>query len=283
MVEHISRYDRFARAAAAEGLLVVGMDFIGHGDSAEDPDDLGHTGVRLSGGRNPLVEDVHTLRQHTQEQWPGVPYVIFGHSMGSFVVRSYLARHGRGLDGAIICGTGTLDPVMGGVAGILLALIGVGRAPRHRSSLFAAASLGAYNKPFEKHGARTGFDWLSRDPEQVDAYVDDPRCGGIFTLAADRVLMDVIGQANSPATYRDTPHSLPLLLLSGGADPVGAMGTGAAAVAERYRRAGATDVTLRLYPQARHELLNELNRDEVTQDIFGWLRRIGIPSIPDNA
>ena len=272
MVEYIDRYDAFARAAAGRGWLVVGMDFLGHGDSVTDASQLGHTGLALPDGRNPLIEDMHTLRRRTQAQWPGVPYVMFAHSMGSFVLRAYLGLHGEGLSGAVISGTGTMSAGMIRLAKGLLAVLGVFNKPSHRSALFAKLSLGAYNKPFEKNGgARTEFDWLSRDTEQVDRYVADPRCGGTFTLAADRLLIDAMARANAPWTYEHTPKDLPLLLMSGGDDPVGGAGVGVRAVADAYRAAGVRDVTLRLYPQARHELLNEINRAEVTHDLLDWL------------
>lgn len=272
MVEYIDRYDDFARAAATAGWLVVGMDYLGHGDSVDQVSQLGHTGLTLPGGGNVLLEDMDRLRRRTQERWPDRPYVMFGHSMGSFALRAYLAEHGDGLAGAVICGTATMSAGLIGLAKALLAVLGLVQAPDHRSKVFAAMSLGGYNKPFERAGgARTRFDWLSRDQRQVDQYVADPRCGGVFTLAADRVLMDTIAQANAPGCCRRTPRDLPLLLLSGEADPVGSMGRAAPALAQAYRDAGLGDVTVKLYPQARHELLNETNRADVSRDILDWL------------
>ena len=272
MVEYIDRYEPFARLAAGQGWLVVGMDFIGHGDSVSDATQLGHTGLALPPGRNVLLDDMDSLRRRTQQQWPGLPYVMFGHSMGSFALRGYLAERGDGLAGAIICGTGAMPAAMIGLAKVVLGGLGLVQRRDHRSELFAALSVGAYNKPFEKAGgARTKFDWLSRDNEQVDKYVADPRCGGTFTLAADRVLMDAIARANAPSAYAGLPKDLPLLLISGSADPVGDMGRGATAVADAYRAAGVRDVSAKLYPQARHELLNELNRAEVMRDVLAWM------------
>ncbi|MCL2783369.1 MAG: lysophospholipase, partial [Propionibacteriaceae bacterium] len=251
MVEYIDRYDAFARAVAAQGWLVVGMDFLGHGDSVVNAGQLGHTGVALPNGRNALIEDMHALRQRTQTQWPDVPYIMFGHSMGSFVLRAYLAEHGDGLAGAVISGTGTMSGGMVHLAKALLWGIGLFHKPDYRSKFFEAMSIGPYNKPFEK-GGRTEFDWLSRDNEQVDKYVADPRCGGVFTLAADRLLIDSIALANAPTAYEHTPKQLPLLLISGGSDPVGGMKSGVTKVADAYRHAGVQDVTLKLYDDARH-------------------------------
>jgi len=270
MAEYIDRYDAFARAVAEHGWLVVGMDFIGHGDSAPEPDELGYTGVALLGRRNVFIEDMHTLRQRTQAEHPELPYVMFAHSMGSFVLRAYLGLHGAGLAGAVISGTGTMAPAMVGVAKALLAGIGLAHKPDYRSPFFSAMSVGVYNKPFEKTGARTPCDWLSRDTEQVDKYVADPRCGFLFTLAADKLLIDSLDRAGAASTFNNTPKDVPLLMISGGADPVGGMGKGVTQVADAYRKAGA-DVTLQLFEDARHELLNELNRAEVTAGLIDWL------------
>jgi len=272
MTEHIDRYDHFAKTIAARGWLVVGMDFIGHGDSAPEPDQLGHAGVALPRGRNIFVEDMGELRRLTQQQWPDVPYVMFGHSMGSFVLRAYLAERAAGLAGAILCGTGTQpQALLQGVRGVL------GRLERarlvdHRSALFDRLTVGANNKPFEVRGqARTPFEWLNRDAAQVDLYMADPRCGFSFTLSADFALMDAFAKAESKAAYRGLPPGLPILLVSGSDDPVGGQGRGPRQVAAAYRAAGVGRVHLKLYPGARHEILHELNRDEVEGDIADWL------------
>ena len=272
MVEYIDRYDAFATELAARGWLVVGMDFIGHGDSAPEPEQLGFTGLPLDGGRNVFLEDMHALRKRVVGEYPDLPYFMFGHSMGSFVLRAYLAQYGAGLAGAVISGTGVMASAMivGGKA--VLGVLGVFHGADYRSPFFAAMSLGPYNKPFAK-GARTAFDWLSRDTEVVDAYVADERCGGLFTLAANRCLLDASAHANAAATYAGTPKDLPLLLISGGDDPVGGMSAGVKAVAESYRKVGA-NVTLRLYDDARHELLNELNKEDVTKDLITWLEAL---------
>jgi len=273
MCEYVDRYDAFARAAAGRGLLVVGMDFIGHGDSVTDASQLGFTGPALPGGGNVFVDDMHTLRQRTQAAWPGVPYVMLGHSMGSFVLRAYLAQHGDGLAGAVISGTALMAAPMVGVAKALLGVLGVFHKPEYRSPFFEGMSVGPYNKPFTPKGgvARTPFEWLSRDTAQVDKYAADPRCGFVFSLAADRLMIDVLARANAASAYQSTPKSLPLLLVSGTADPVGGMSKGVTTVAEAYRRAGVGDVTLKLYEDGRHEMLNELNRDEATEDILNWV------------
>jgi len=270
MAEYIDRYDAFAREVAALGWLVVGMDFIGHGDSAPLPEQLGYTGLALPDDRNVFLEDMHTLRKLTQAAYPGVPYFMFGHSMGSFLLRAYLGHNGVGVTGAIISGTGVMAQQMVVMAKGLLGFLGLTHKPNYRSPFFTAMSIGAYNKPFEKAGARTPCDWLSRDNEQVDKYIADPRCGFMFTLAADKLLMDAIELANHPITYSKTPRDLGLLLISGGDDPVGNAGIGVTQVMNGYHSL-MKDVTMKLYPHGRHEMLNEINRDEVTADIIAWL------------
>jgi alpha-beta hydrolase superfamily lysophospholipase len=268
MVEFIGRYDAFAQAAAARGWAVVGADFIGHGDSAPEGM-IGHTGLALPNQRNVFLEDFHTLRSLAEDRFPGVPISLFGHSMGSFVVRAYLAEHGLGVAAAVICGTGSVPAATLSFARGVLALLSLQYKPDHRSEWFKRLTLGANNKPFEKAGARTEFDWLSRDEAEVDKYIADPRCGATFTLAANKVLIDAFARAER--AYAATPKALPLLLVSGEEDPVGGNGAGVTAVATRYEEAGVTDVTVRLYEGARHELLNETNRAEVATDVLDWL------------
>jgi alpha-beta hydrolase superfamily lysophospholipase len=269
MVEYIDRYDAFATSAADRGYLVAGLDFIGHGDSAT-PAQLGHTGVPPADGSNVFVADAAAFRDHLDALYPGLPHFIFGHSMGSFVVRAYLAQRGAGLAGAVIMGTGTVPAATVKSAAGLLGLFGRFYPPDHHSPFFAKLVLGANNKPFAK-GGRTPFDWLSRDPAEVDKYIADPRCGGTFTLAANRQLLQAFSLASDPAAYDATPKDLPLLVVSGQADPVGGMGAGVRQVVQAYRAAGVKDVTCLLYPEARHEILNETNKAAVAGDLLDWL------------
>lgn len=264
MAEHIDRYDAPARAFAQAGFLVVGHTHLGHG---EDAPTLGHFGK--TDGWQHLIDDVHALRQHTQADYPGVPYVILGHSMGSFVTRCYLQQHAEGLTAAILSGTGYFGK---GVvcAGLTLAnLVCAFGGAEKPSKLIDRIAFGANNKPFAP--ARTAVDWLSRDEVQVDRYAADPYCGFLFTGAGYRELFRGLNRLTDKTALRRMPKELPVLFFSGDHDPVGGMGGGVRRVAEDFRAAGMADVTVRLYEGGRHEMFNEVNRDEVAADVIQWV------------
>ena len=273
MTEHIGRYDRFARQLAALGCAVVGHDHLGHGRSVSAPDGWG---VLPAGrGAELLVADVQRVRLWVEEHHPGVPHAVFGHSMGSFVTRAFLGLHGAGLAGALIFGTGW-QPA---------AALAFGRAATHalatlrgwdfRSKLIDGLAVGAYARSFAgQPGGRLA--WLSRDAASRDAYEADPACGFTFSLGAYHELFCLIGMAQDRAVVQNMPHNLPVLLASGTDDPVGGRGRAVPRVAALLGSCGVSDVEQRLYPGARHELVNETNRDEVVTDVISWLARKGI-------
>lgn len=268
MAEHIGRYDDFARFLADAGYLVAGHDHIGHGDTAGAPE---HRGViDAEGGADAMIEDAQMLRLLVSQQVAsGTPYFIFGHSMGSLVLRSYLPRYGSGLAGAIICGTAN-EPVAVSRAGNLVArAIARVRGDDYRSKLLHALADGAYSRAITD--ARTPFDWLSRDPAVADAFMADETCGFMFGAGAYATLTDLAYRAAVPATLAATPHEVPLLYVAGDADPVGKGGKGVAAAAESMEAAGAEDLTLRLFSGMRHEILNEIGKEEVYDFILEWI------------
>ena len=268
MAEHIGRYDDFARFLSDAGYLVAGHDHIGHGDTAGAPE---HRGViDAEGGADAMIEDAQMLRLLVfQQVASGTPYFIFGHSMGSLVLRSYLPRYGQGLAGAIICGTANEPVAISRVGNLAARAIAHVRGDDYRSKLLHALADGAYSRAIKD--ARTSFDWLSRDPAVADAFMADETCGFMFGAGAYATLTDLAHRANAPAAYRDTPHDLPLLFVSGDADPVGNYGEGVKKVYNRFLKVGCKDVKLKLYKDGRHEMLNELNKDEVYADILDWL------------
>ncbi|MGN1020940.1 MAG: alpha/beta fold hydrolase [Aristaeellaceae bacterium] len=261
MAEHIDRYDPVARRLNRAGLAVVGHTHLGHGPRAQrqgyfaDHDGWQH-----------LIDDVHRLRGIAQEQFPGLPYLLLGHSMGSFVTRCYLQEHGEGLTGALLSGTGHFDgkTVTAALAAAnLVCLLGGRKKP---SPLIDHLAFGGYSKPFAPN--RTDFDWLSRAEAEVDQYVADPYCGFLFTGSGYRELFRGLKRLTDPDALKRMPRQLPVLLISGDSDPVGGMGRGVEQVAREMRDAGMKHVEVRLYPGARHEILNETNRDEVVRDVI---------------
>lgn len=269
MAEHSDRYARLAERLVAEGYVVYANDHRGHGRTASDERDRGYFADR--DGFNCAVRDLHVVTQRARDDFPGLPVYLLGHSMGSFLSRAYAARWGSELAGLVLIGTAG-DPGLLGRIGRLVARAEARlRGRRHRSTLLTKLTFGAYNKQFKP--ARTEFDWLSRDEAEVDAYVADPRCGEVFTSAFYVDLLGGLRAINSDEVVAATPNELPIYLTAGQRDPVGDNGAGVGAVAAQYRRLGSTDVTLQLWPEARHEILNETNRDEVIDQLVHWLAR----------
>ena len=266
MSEHIDRYDAPARYLTGRGFLVVGHSHLGHGPHAEIKGFFAE-----EDGWQRLIDDVHALRLHTQTDHPGLPYFILGHSMGSFVARCYLREHAEGLAGCALSGTGHVarsTASLGVTVSNLVCLLGGEKKP---SPLIDKLGFSAYNKPFAPN--RTPSDWLSRDDAEVDKFIADPDCGFPFTGSGYRDLFRGLIRLSDTEEMQSIPKDLPLLLFSGDHDPVGGMGEGVRKVAEEFRQAGLRDVTLTLYEDGRHEMFNELNREEVYAALAAWLDR----------
>jgi alpha-beta hydrolase superfamily lysophospholipase len=260
LAEHSARYARLAEALNAAGYVVYAHDHRGHGPSAKD---LGFFAER--DGWRLLLDDIHAVAQRIAADWPGTPRVFLGHSMGSFLGQTYIGEHGEELAAAVLSGTSGPPPSILPIGRRLVAFERWRQGARAKSRLVQDLLFGAQNKPFQP--ARTPFDWLSRDPAEVDKYVADPLCGFELTnqLAAD--LAEALADVGSPALAARAPKTLPLYIVSGARDPVGAK---LPVLLETYRAAGL-DVTAKIYPDARHEVFNETNRDEVTRDLIAWL------------
>lgn len=264
MAEHIDRYSGIAHALTAHGYAVAGHNHRGHGPEAGA---LGSFGDR-DGWEN-VLRDTRAVHEGLRAHFPGKKQILLGHSMGSFVAREYLLRWGSGLDACVLSGTGW-HPRALCTAGLLAAtLCGVLGGWGKPAALVDNMAFSGNNKPFAP--ARTPFDWLSRDEKEVDKYVSDPLCGFVFTARAYRDLFGGLHALSSLKRLADMPKRLPVLFISGENDPVGGMGKGVREVARQFTAAGMAHVAVKLYPGARHELFNEINRDEVAADLVEWL------------
>lgn len=262
MAEHSGRYERFARALTDAGYAAWMHDHRGHGETSSEPADRGY--YADDHGWDTVVEDIHTVALAIDAAHPGLPVFFFGHSMGSLLGRDYVTRYGQSLAGAVFSGTASDAGLLGRVGQVVATVEARLRGRRATSRLMNALTFGSYNKAFKP--AQTDFDWLSRDPEEVRRYVEDPRCGEVFTAGFFADLLDGINRL--PGLVERVPVGLPVLFVSGDVDPVG--GRGVEAIADAMRAAGVQDVTVRLYPEGRHELLNDTVREDVTAEIIGW-------------
>jgi alpha-beta hydrolase superfamily lysophospholipase len=266
MAEHGGRYARLAEALTAKGFVVYADDHRGHGQTAR-PGELGHLGDE--GGWGKCLDDLRRMIREEKAAHAGLPFVLFGHSMGSFMTQELLFDLSRDLDAAVLSGSNG-KPTLLASAGRLVA-----RAERLRvgargvSKLLGKLSFDAFNQAFAPN--RTAFDWLSRDEAEVDAYVNDPHCGFDCTTATWIEVLDALARIAEPARQSRIRKDLPIYVVTGAKDAANEMGEGVRRLLSAYAQAGLSRVTSRFYPDARHELLNETNRDEVTRDLVAWL------------
>lgn len=266
IAEYAARYDEFASFMAEKGFLVVAEDHMGHGGSIAENGTPGY----FDGGWFKAVGDTHRLLSYTRMECPNVPYFILGHSMGSFMVRTLLAKYPKcGVTAAVICGTTWMHRglINSGIAAAALMgkLQGVDQpSPKLNDMLF-----GGYNRRIEHK--RTEFDWLSRDPKCVDAYRRDPLCGFPVTPGLAKDMLTGLLYIQEPEHLARMRKNMPVFFIAGNDDPVGRYGAGVKQTAQAFRDAGMENVSLRLYPLCRHELLNEINKREVYQNILDWL------------
>ena len=248
---------------------VVGEDHLGHGDSVRSESEWGY--FTKYDGFNYIIKDLHTLHLKQAREFPDLPYFFLGHSMGSFLTRIYISYYGKSLAGAIIMGTGNQPPVLALLGKGLASLIALFKGEKYRSRFINNLAFGSYNRRFKP--ARTPYDWLTKDKAIVDEYRKDPRCTFIFTISAYKELFDGVMYVGKKSNIGKTPKELPLLLTSGAQDPVGGFGKGVIHVYDMYKAAGIDDVSIKLYDDDRHEILNETDRAQVYQDILAWLVR----------
>ena len=269
MAEHGERYEDFAKFLCKNGYAVYANDHIGHGKSVATDDDLGYFGER--DGWLGFVNDAKLLTDLAKGEYPDKPVVLFGHSMGSFIARSYCEKFGADLAGAVFCGTSGTNPAAG-VAIKLADVIAKIKGSRYRSEFINKLAFGAFNKKIEK--PRTPFDWLSRDNAQVDKYIADKYCGFLFTAVGYRDMSTVLWSVSGKSWYANLPFVLPVLLISGEMDPVGAYGKGIRQVFRDLKSSGHKNVLMKLYKNDRHEILNELDKEDVYKDVVDWADKL---------
>lgn len=266
MAETAARYERFASVLTKNGYAVYAEDLRGHGRTIKD---AGHAGETGTDGLDRMMEELHQLSVIIKNEIPAAPLFLFGHSMGSFLAQGYAANWGSELNGAILSGTAGPNNFLAAV-GQFIAYLEMRRlGPKGRSKLLNTLSFGNFNKQFQP--ARTEFDWLSRDNSEVDKYINDPFCGGIFPTAFYIALFKFLRRIYQPRQWRKIPPELPLYIFSGEKDPVGANTKNVRQLIKIYQDAGIKDIHCKFYKDGRHEMLNEINRDEVMADVIKWL------------
>ena len=268
VAETIDRYDAFAEFLNKNGIAAAGTDHLGHGHSILDEEDLGY--FADNGGWELVVSDEHKLNEQLREKYPGVPIFIFGHSMGSFIARTYAITYRKDPKGMIICGTG-FPPAPMVTAGIALSKFEQKRkGSRYRSPIVDKAAFGSYNKKIQN--PRTDKDWLTTDNAIVDKYIKDPLCGFVPTVGLFHDMFKAIKYVCAEKNIKRVTKDLPLYIISGNDDPVGDYGKGVQRCYNSYISAGMEDVTMKLYKGARHEILNEYCKEDVYEDILNWMK-----------
>ncbi len=265
IAEHIERYDALASYFNEQGYLVVAEDHMGHGGSIGK----GIPGYFV-GGWFKAVQDTYRLLRTTRMENPDIPYFLFGHSMGSFMARTLIAKHPDcGISGVILSGTGWIHRGLVNTCSAACTLVGRRKGFDKADTMLENMAFGTYNSRVEHQ--RTSKDWISRDHKVVDAYIADPTCGFSPTAGLLRDMMTGLRYIQEPEHIRNMDKHLPVLLISGGDDPVGNYGKGVEKTAQAFRKAGMEDVTVKLYPLCRHELHNEINKEEVCEYLTKWI------------
>lgn len=267
MAEYVERYEELAQYLGEKGILVTGDDHLGHGKS------LGRNGAYgyfcEQDPATVVVRDVHRLKKITQEEYPGIPYVILGHSMGSFILRNYLFRYGTGIQGAIVCGTGSQPKALVKVCKMMTAVQGLFLGQKHTAKFIDRLAFGAYNKRIPD--AKTSVDWLCTEESVVNAYVEDSLCGFTFTVNGFKTLFTLLDRLNKEENLKVMPKELPVFFIAGDMDPVGDYGEGVRKAYDDFKKVGMEHISIKLYPGARHELLNEKDKHKIYEDIYPWI------------
>lgn len=267
MVEHIDRYDTFAKYLNLHGICVIGHDHLGHGQTAKSSDDFGY--IADHHGNRHMIQDIHRLRKMIDQKYPDLPHFIMGHSMGSFLTRQYLMYYADGLAGTIIMGTG-YHPSIETIAGkFLCSALAAFKGWRHRSPMVDYIGIGNYNTAFEPCDSKRA--WVTSNREELNLYESDPFCNFIFTLNGYHTLMETLQEITHTEYLDSMDKSLPLLFISGSQDPVGGFEKGVRKVYHQYREAGFRNLRLKFYPEARHEVLHEDCKEDSFNFLYEWI------------
>ena len=269
MTEYFDRYEDFAKFLCENGYVVVGNDLLGHGLSIVNKSYYGY--FAKEDGYKKVLEDAHTITKMMKEEFPNKPYYLLGHSMGSFFARNYLFTYPNEVDKAIIMGTGQQSNGLISFAKLLCKTIGLFKGEFYRSKLIANLTTGNYYKRIDN--PKTVADWLTKDEEIVDKYVNDERCTFIFTINGYYNMFDLISSLLNKDNLNKMNKDLNVLFVAGAQDPVGDYGKGVIAAADSFKEVGMKNVDLKLYEEDRHEILNELDKKDVYGDILNWLEK----------
>ena len=268
MAEYALRYAPVAYLLTAENFAVYAYDQRGHANAVSDISELG---IVEHNWFYKQVTDISLVVQHLRKQYPGKKIFLLGHSMGSFICQRFFQMHGNEIDGLILSATnGKNDPLLGtgiAVAWLQMKLFG----PKYRSKLIDSLSFGKFNAAFKPN--RTVNDWLSRNNEEVDKYVADPQCGFVCSALFFYYFFTGIKDAFKPGNIKTIPPNIPVYAFAGDKDPVGLQGKGFSELIKKWKAAGSADISYDLYKDGRHEMLNEINRQEVVHNLVTWLRK----------
>ncbi len=269
MAEYIERYAPFAEFLTSKGYMVAGHDHIGHGQSVASKENWGY--FCEDAPSDTVVADMHKIRSLIQEENPGMPYFMLGHSMGSFMLRKYLSYYNDNLCGVIIMGTGFTPVHVTKLAVVLTKVIGKIRGSKYRSKFISNLAFGEDYKEFDMTGECPEKSWLTKDVDIVRKYYQTPECTFMFTVNGYQGLFEAVNFCCDAENARLIPKKLPMFIVSGKQDPVGGFGKGVMETYHLYQDAGITDLTYRLYENDRHEILNETDRQVVFEDLLAWM------------
>jgi alpha-beta hydrolase superfamily lysophospholipase len=267
MAEHAGRYESFAKYLNKSGYIVYADDHRGHGRTAGSIDELGYVG---EDGFNKTVEDEHLITKHIKEKHGKLPIIIFGHSFGSFLAQEYIIRYGKDISATVLCGTAAkagIDIAMGRVVAYIEKCI---FGDKKKSKLLDFLTFQGYNKRIKDSCSKLA--WVSSDPQEVKKYEEDPFCGTVFTAGFYYYFLKGLSKLYIKERLAQIPVDLPIFIIAGDQDPVGNYGNAVKELYDIYKKSGMEDIKLKLYMYARHEILNEVNRDEVYSDVVNWLQ-----------